>query len=67
LIEVGIHRACLRELERVKVGHMAGKFEIYTDQQDEYRFRLKARNGESSFADDCRWCQVGREAHTPMP
>jgi uncharacterized protein len=25
---------------------MAGKFEIYRDQRDEYRFRLKARNGE---------------------
>ena len=25
---------------------MAGKFELYTDRRDEYRFRLKAGNGE---------------------
>ena len=25
---------------------MAGTFEIYKDQRGEYRFRLKARNGE---------------------
>lgn len=25
---------------------MAGKFEIYTDKEGKYRFRLKARNGE---------------------
>lgn len=25
---------------------MAGKFEVYTDSQGQYRFRLKAGNGE---------------------
>ena len=25
---------------------MAGKFELYTDRRGEYRFRLKAGNGE---------------------
>ncbi len=25
---------------------MAGKFELYKDKQDKYRFRLKAGNGE---------------------
>jgi hypothetical protein len=25
---------------------MAGKFEVYKDKQDKYRFRLKAGNGE---------------------
>ena len=26
--------------------HMAGKFEVYKDARGEYRFRLKAANGE---------------------
>jgi uncharacterized protein YegP (UPF0339 family) len=26
---------------------MAGKFELYTDKSGEYRFRLKAGNGET--------------------
>jgi uncharacterized protein YegP (UPF0339 family) len=29
-----------------EVPAMAGKFELYKDKQDKYRFRLKAGNGE---------------------
>jgi len=31
---------------------MAGKFEIYTDKAGEYRFRLKAGNGETILASE---------------
>jgi len=31
---------------------MAGKFELYTDKADEYRFRLKASNGETIGASE---------------
>jgi uncharacterized protein YegP (UPF0339 family) len=30
---------------------MAGKFELYKDKQDKYRFRLKAGNGEIAVGD----------------
>lgn len=37
----------LRSLDPTEKGHlMAGKFELYTDKSGEYRFRLKAGNGE---------------------
>jgi uncharacterized protein YegP (UPF0339 family) len=37
----------LRPLDPTEKGHlMAGKFELYTDKSGEYRFRLKAGNGE---------------------
>ncbi len=31
---------------------MAGKFEVYKDKADEYRFRLKAGNGENILASE---------------
>ena len=31
---------------------MSGKFEIYTDKAEDYRFRLKASNGQSILASE---------------
>ena len=35
-----------------EVDHMAGKFELYEDKAGEYRFRLKAGNGEIILASE---------------
>src|SRR5690554_151693 len=32
--------------------HMAGKFEVYTDKAGEFRFRLKAGNGQAILASE---------------
>jgi len=45
---------------------MAGKFEIYQDKRGEYRFRLKASNGQNILASegykDKSWCNNGIES-----
>ena len=40
---------------------MAGKFELYKDVSDEYRFRLKAGNGEIILASEGYKNKVGAE------
>lgn len=40
---------------------MAGKFELYTDKAGEYRFRLKAGNGENILASEGYKAKSGAE------
>ena len=40
---------------------MAGKFELYQDSRNEYRFRLKAGNGETILASEGYEAKAGAE------
>lgn len=41
-----VHLRLLRETKNEEEQKMAGKFEVYQDKGDKYRFRLKAGNGQ---------------------
>lgn len=46
------HPECYPTNTNTKGNHMAGKFEIYTDKAGEFRFRLKAGNGQTILASE---------------
>jgi hypothetical protein len=45
---------------------MAGKFEIYKDKAGEYRFRLKASNGQNILASEMVLSQSRRTLQTML-